>query len=74
MNMYENKDKSLKQLAKERADSMIYSEKTHTKRVFGTFETQAVTDPTDKFEETNVVKPSDENVKEGREWVDYNKK
>ena len=43
-------------------------------KIHGTFETQAVTDTTDRFEETNAPKPSDENVKEGREWVNFNKK
>ncbi|HCA30222.1 MAG TPA: hypothetical protein DEP23_11975 [Ruminococcaceae bacterium] len=43
-------------------------------KIHGTFATQAVTDTTDRFEETNVARPSDENVKEGREWVNYNKK
>jgi hypothetical protein len=43
-------------------------------QIHGAFATLAVTDTTDRFEDTNVARPSDENVKEGREWVNYNKK
>lgn len=43
-------------------------------RVHGAFATQAVTDTSDRFADTNVARPSDENAKENREWVNYNKK
>ncbi|MDD3832453.1 MAG: hypothetical protein PHR18_00955 [Oscillospiraceae bacterium] len=42
--------------------------------IYGAYETQAVTDTTHKFEKTNTPKPSDINVEEGREWINWNKK
>lgn len=45
-----------------------------TGRIHGTYETLAVADTTERYDKTNVAKPSDEQVEEGREWVIHNKK
>jgi len=43
-------------------------------KVHETFATQAITDPTVRYEATNAVKPSDTDVEEGRDWVNDNQK
>ncbi|MDD2361861.1 MAG: hypothetical protein PHH84_02710 [Oscillospiraceae bacterium] len=55
-------------------DKTECSLETNNGRIHGTFATQAVTDTTDKFDETNAPNPSDENVEQGRDWVNHNKK
>ncbi|HHV50887.1 MAG TPA: DUF3787 domain-containing protein [Clostridiales bacterium] len=47
---------------------------TITGRFHGTYETLAIADSSERYEKTNVAKPSDEQVEEGREWVIHNKK
>lgn len=43
-------------------------------KLLGAYETLAVTDTTERYEKTNVAKPSDFNVEEARDWVNHNKK
>lgn len=43
-------------------------------RVYGTYRTQAITDNTHQYPETGVARPDDDNVKEGRDWVNFNQK
>jgi len=43
-------------------------------KVHETFATQAITDPTNRYEAINAVKPSDTDVEESRDWVNNNQK
>ncbi|GHU60569.1 hypothetical protein FACS1894171_2190 [Clostridia bacterium] len=40
----------------------------------GGFSTLAAVQPDSRQEKTNVAQPSEENVKEARDWVNHNKK
>lgn len=40
----------------------------------GAFETQAITDPTNRFHATKAARPSDLDVEENRNWVNQNQK
>lgn len=43
-------------------------------KLCGAFETQAITDTTNRYAKTNVVKPSDSDIEEGRDWININQK
>lgn len=45
-----------------------------TKKGIGTYETLALAEHAKKKYETNIYNPSDENVEEAKDWVDYNEK
>jgi hypothetical protein len=63
-----------KEKSKNKSDDRKLISNNVMNQVHGAFATQAVTDTTERFEKTNIPKPSDENVKEGRDWVNFNKK
>ena len=42
--------------------------------VKGTYETQAISDTSRRQPETGIALPSDECVRESKDWVDFNKK
>ncbi len=42
--------------------------------IYGTYETQAISDDTFEQENTNVAIPCDRCVEESKIWVDFNKK
>lgn len=53
---------------------LLRNESKPQQKETGTFITLAVTQKDQLQEETNVSLPSDENVREARNWVNHNKK
>ena len=42
--------------------------------ITGTYHTQAVSDPTRRYSQTNAARPSDRDVADNRAWVEENEK
>lgn len=57
------------------ADMKIYPSgfSNQAANTYGAYVTQAITDNTRKYEKSKTAKPSDMDVKDARDWVNFNK-